>query len=124
VQYASRAKALIGRQKQIHKLRHIIAELARLVPDEQAAESNLFEEMASYGCLTRTHVVRLLAPPVADEDHAKDIDFSPGTVRTRWNAGYAETGRVLAKKPWEGEFDPLEGFILHECSGGEIVAGG
>jgi NTE family protein len=123
VQYASRAKALIARQKQIHKLRHIIAELARRLPEDQA-QNNMVHEMASYGCLTRMHVVRLLAPPLAGDDHTKDIDFSPQTVRSRWNAGYQETRQVLAQRPWEGEFDPLEGFILHEASGGEMVAEG
>jgi NTE family protein len=121
VQYASRAKALIARQKQIHKLRHIIAELARRVPEAQANDE-LVREMSSFGCLTRMHVVRLLAPPIPGDDHSKDIDFSPRTVRTRWNAGYEETRRVLAQRPWEGEFDPLEGFILHEASGGEMLA--
>ena len=32
----------------------------------------------------------------------------------RWDAGYAHTRSVLARKPWEGEFDPLAGVVLHE----------
>jgi NTE family protein len=70
------------------------------------------------------HVVRLLAPPLAGEDHAKDIDFSPSRIRARWSAGYEETRRVLARRPWEGEFDPLEGVVLHEAAGGEMIAEG
>jgi NTE family protein len=27
--------------------------------------------------------------------------------------------RVLESAPWRGEFDPLEGFVLHEAMGGE-----
>ena len=38
--------------------------------------------MAGYGCLTRMHVVRLLAPRLDDEDHTKDIDFSPAGIRS------------------------------------------
>ena len=30
-----------------------------------------------WGCVTRMHVVRLLAPQLDDEDHTKDIDFTP-----------------------------------------------
>lgn len=123
LQYASRAKTHIARQKQIHRLRHIIAELAKRLPKEER-ESNFGKELAGYGCLTQMHVVRLLAPPVMGEDHSKDIDFSPGTVRSRWDAGYAETRRVLETRPWEGEVDPLEGFILHEAAGGRMVANG
>jgi NTE family protein len=119
LQYASRAKSHIARQKQIHKLRHIIRELAMKLPPEvaQTAEAS---ELASYGCVTRMHVVRLLAPALAGEDHAKDIDFSRSGIQSRWRAGYADTKRVLAQSPWAGEFDPLEGFILHEAQAGEM----
>jgi len=119
LQYASRAKSHIARQKQIHKLRHIIRELAMKLPPEvaQTAEAS---ELASYGCVTRMHVVRLLAPALAGEDHAKDIDFSRSGISYRWRAGYADTKRVLAQSPWAGEFDPLEGFILHEAQAGEM----
>ena len=29
--------------------------------------------------------------------------------------------RTLDKAPWRGSFDPIEGFILHEASGGQMV---
>ena len=71
-------------------------------------------ELAGYGCLTRMHVVRLLAPRLDNEDHTKDVDFSPSGIRMRWEAGYADTQRAIERAPWQGEFDPLEGVILHE----------
>ena len=49
-----------------------------------------------------------------NEDHTKDIDFSPSGIRKRWEAGYANTQRAIEQAPWKGEFDPLEGVILHE----------
>jgi NTE family protein len=114
VQYSSRAVSHIRRQKQIHRLRHIIAELSARLPEAEL-KSDLVREMASYGCLTRMHIVRLLAPQLENEDHTKDIDFSRAGIRARWEAGYRETRRVLAEAPWEGEVDPLDGFYLHEC---------
>ena len=114
VQYCSRAVSQIKRQKQIHRLRHIIAELAMRLPESER-KSNLVREMAGYGCLTRMHVVRLLAPPLEGEDHTKDIDFSRKGIRCRWAAGYSDARRVLADAPWEAEVDPIEGFYLHEC---------
>ena len=72
-------------------------------------------------CLTRMHVVRLLAPPLAGEDHSKDIDFSPEGIRARWAAGYADTARVLAQAPWTHPYDPIEGFILHDASMGRMI---
>jgi len=114
IQYCSRAVSQIKRQKQIHRLRHIIAELAMRLPESER-ETNLVREMAGYGCLTRMHVVRLLAPPFEGEDHTKDIDFSRKGIGCRWTAGYSDARQVLADAPWEAEVDPIEGFYLHEC---------
>jgi NTE family protein len=74
-----------------------------------------------YACQTRMHVVRLLAPALNGEDHSKDVDFSPSSIKERWQAGYVHTSETLNQAPWRGNFDPLEGFILHEAMGGELV---
>jgi NTE family protein len=120
LQYQSRATSHIRRQRQIHKLRHIIGELARRLPDGAGSNSEM-REMAGYGCLTQMHVVRLLAPNLAGEDHLKDIDFSPEGIRARWDAGFLDTSRVLARAPWADPHDPLEGFVLHEARSGEMM---
>ncbi|MGE0223334.1 MAG: patatin-like phospholipase family protein [Acetobacteraceae bacterium] len=123
IQYSSRAVTHIARQKQIHRLRHVISELARKMPPALRQTPEV-EELAAYGCLTRMHVVRLLAPPIQGEDHTKDIDFSAAGIQARWAAGYADTQRVIRMAPWLGEFDPIEGFILHETHGGRDMVSG
>ena len=113
IQYSSRVASHIARQRQVHKLRHVVSELAKLIPDGER-KSAVVQDLVQYGCITRMHVVRLLAPRLDNENHTKDIDFSPSGIRLRWEAGYADTSRALERKPWEDEFDPLEGVILHE----------
>lgn len=120
IQYSSRAHSHIKRQRQLHKLRHIVQELALLVPDG-AIPADELAELACFGCSTYMHVVRLLAPQLDHEDHTKDVDFSPRGIRERWEAGYAHTSEMLNKAPWRAAFDPLEGFILHEAVAGKIV---
>jgi NTE family protein len=119
VQYSSRAASHIKRQRQLHRLRHIVAELSRLVPEEK--KDKRFAEMASYGCLTRMHVVRLLAPALDYEDHSKDIDFSAQGIRRRREAGFRDTMETLESAPWRNSVDDIEGFVLHEASGGRMV---
>ena len=120
VQYSSRAAAHIKRQRQLHKMRHIIAELSKMVPPEKLGDNRL-REYSSYGCLTRMHVVRLLAPALDYEDHSKDIDFSAHGIRQRREAGYRDTMATLDKAPWREPVDDIEGFVLHEASGGLMV---
>src|SRR3954468_16021097 len=120
VQYSSRSNTHIARQRQLHRLRHVIAELSSKVPASEFKD-NMLAEMRRYGCTTRMHVVRLLAPALEYEDHAKDIDFSRDGIRQRREAGYRDTMETFEQAPWRGKFNPLEGFILHEACGGEMV---
>jgi NTE family protein len=113
IQYSSRVASHIARQRQMHHMRHIIRDLARMLPDDVRKSAHA-QELASYGCHTVMHVVRLLAPQLENENHTKDVDFSPSSIRTRWEAGYTQTMHALTQAPWEGEFDPVEGVILHE----------
>jgi NTE family protein len=113
IQYSSRVASHIARQRQMHHMRHIIRDLASLLPEE-VRRTQQAQALAAFGCHTTMHVVRLLAPKLENENHTKDVDFSPSSIRMRWEAGYTTTMRALEQAPWEGEFDPQEGVILHE----------
>jgi len=113
VQYSSRIMSHIARQQQTHRLRHIINELAKRLPESER-DNPTVRELAGYGCQTRMHLVRLLAPQLDRETHTKDADFSARGIMQRWEAGHTHTKAVLRHAPWTGEFDPLSGVILHE----------
>jgi NTE family protein len=117
IQYSSRISNHVVRQRESHRLRHVISELLKYIP-EDARKNLAVKELAGYSCRTRMHVVRLLAPRLDNESHIKDIDFSPAGIRARWEAGYANTSRALAAQAWLEECDPLEGVILHEPAPG------
>ncbi len=113
IQYASRAKSHIARQKQIHHLRHIIREIAKHVP-EKTRNSAEVRELASWGCGTTMHVVRLVAPRLDGEDQTKDIDFTAAGIRARWQAGYAAARHMIQRAPWQAPIDPIEGVVIHD----------
>lgn len=112
IQYASRA-GNVEQQRKLHRLRHVIRQLTLHLSDE-AAGSPEVRELAAWGCGTTMHIVALKAPRLGGEDHTKDIDFSAQGIRQRWQAGYEDTRRFIALKPWEAEVDPIEGVAIHE----------
>jgi NTE family protein len=112
IQYASRADSHIARQKQIHRLRHVIRELAQALPAGKQADAHI-KELTAWGCSTTMHVAHLVAPRLEGEDHTKDIDFTPAGVRARREAGYADTRRMIERSPWRAPTDPIEGVIEH-----------
>ena len=112
IQFASRADSHIARQKQIHRLRHVIRELTRQLPAVKQADP-VVKELSSWGCGTTIHVAHLLAPRLEGEDHTKDIDFSPGGVKARREAGYVDTMKMVERSPWREPSDPIEGVVEH-----------
>jgi NTE family protein len=92
----------------------VISQLVQQIPSN-LRESEVVKDLADYGCVTQMHVVRLLAPRIGNENHAKDIDFSADGIRARRAAGYSAAMHALQQAPWEGNFDPIEGVILHEA---------
>jgi len=121
IQYSSRVATHIARQAQIHRLRHVIKELAAFIPEELRNSEDV-RRLTAYGCLTRMHFVRLLSPRFDNEDHTKDIDFSPSGIRQRWESGYEIAVTAIEHAPWKGDFDPMEGVFLHEPKGSAAIA--
>ncbi len=112
IQFASRADSHIAKQKQIHRLRHVIRELTRQLPAAKQADP-VVQELASWGCGTTMHVAHLLAPRLEGEDNTKDLDFSPAGVANRRKAGYANTMKMIERSPWRAPTDPIEGVVEH-----------
>ena len=113
IQYASRSRSHLARQKQIHHLRHVIRELAQKLPDAVRRRSDV-EELASWGCGTTIHVAWLMAPKLDGDDYTKDIDFTPAGIHARWRAGYEDTSRMLERAPWNAPVGPADSILIHE----------
>lgn len=116
IQYSSRAESHLERQKQIHRLRHVIRELEQHIPAAQRDAPEV-KELLNWGCGTTMQVLELDAPRFDGDDLNKDIDFSPGGIERRWKTGYEDTTRVLQRAPWREALDPLEGISVYRVPG-------
>lgn len=112
IQFSSRANSHIERQQQIHRLRHIIREMSRMMPPSVRDKAEM-KELSAWGCGTTMHVVRMLAPRLEGEDNTKDIDFTARGIRARWEAGYKDAQKAIADAPWSEPTDPREGLVIH-----------
>jgi NTE family protein len=113
IQFSSRSASHVAEQQKIHKLRHIIRELVKHVPDAKRRDPTV-AELASWGCGTTMHMVQLMAPRLPNEDQTKDIDFTSRGIEARWAAGYADTQRAIEQAPWLQAVDPRDGVVIHE----------
>ncbi|HXZ09485.1 MAG TPA: patatin-like phospholipase family protein [Paraburkholderia sp.] len=115
IQYSSRAESHLERQKQIHRLRHVIRELGHHIPEAQR-QSPEVQELLGWGCGTTMQVVELDAPAFDGDDLNRDIDFSSRGIERRWARGYEDTSRALQQAPWREALDPMEGISVFRMS--------
>lgn len=59
------------------------------------------------------HVLPMQAPALPGEDHTKDLDFTPGGIRARWDAGREFARRKISEAPWGDAVDPVMGIVVH-----------
>jgi NTE family protein len=111
--FGSRSKTHIMRQAQLHRMRRIIRELIEMLPEEQK-NSPRVKELAGWSCTTTMHLVEINARPIEGETNARDYDFSRAAVQARWEAGYADTCRMLERRPWDDPVDPATQITVYE----------
>ncbi len=113
IQFSSRVDSHVQRQAQIHRLRHIVRELVKELPDAALARPEI-AALADFGCGTVMHLVRLVAPRLPGEDHTKDMDFNSPRIQARWRAGIADARRAVAQRAWLAPVDPVQGLVVHD----------
>jgi NTE family protein len=112
IMFGSRARSQIARQAQLHHMRHIVRELVKRLPEAEKSSPDV-RELAAWGCATKMHLVEINAEAIAGETNARDFDFSQAALEARWQAGYADTQRMIAERPWDTPIDPEVGVALY-----------
>jgi NTE family protein len=115
VMFASRTKrhieAYVGKHKLQHTLRKMLAEL----PPKSRA--NIDPEMVQgLGCDSTMHLVRLSYAGRDWRLASKDINFSAGSVRWRWDQGYADASRAIEQSDWMTVVSEDTALVVHELA--------
>jgi NTE family protein len=94
IQYSSRTRAYTDHFKQLHRLRHAIARLLPLLPDELRDHRDLAPLLAAEDHSVY-NIVHLIYRAKHYEGHSKDHEFSRLSMREHWRAGYNDAIRTL-----------------------------
>ena len=110
--FGSRSRSHIARHAQLHRMRHVVRELYKMLPEERRNTPEA-KALAAYGCATVMHLLEINARPIDGESNMRDFDFSKAAIRTRWQAGYEDARGMIARRPWENPVDPLVGVAVY-----------
>jgi NTE family protein len=112
ITFTSRVDDQVARQKELRRLRQIIAYLIGMLPDDKReAFQNM--NLGEHSEKSVTHLVQLNARGPECEDPLSDIDFSRSALLQRWDQGYSDTRRMLDARPWEEPVSPFHGIAIH-----------
>jgi NTE family protein len=101
-------------------LRHVVRTLFDLLPEDKRNTPEV-QELADYGCATTMHLLEINAEPLDGETNSREYDFSPATIDARWQAGYVDTCRVIARRPWDNPIDPAVGVAVYASDANKNV---
>jgi NTE family protein len=108
IMFGSRSMGHIAAQAKLHRMRHVVRTLVDMLPEEKRNTPEV-QELADYGCATTVHLLEINAERLDRESNSREYDFSQATIDTRWQAGYADTCRVIDRRPWDNPIDPAVG---------------
>jgi NTE family protein len=112
IMFGSRSMIHIAAQAKLHRMRHVVRALVDMLPEEKRNTPEV-QELADYGCATTVHLLEINAERLDRESNSREYDFSSATIDARWQAGYADTCRMIARQPWENPIDPAVGVALY-----------
>jgi len=113
VTFASRSRHHIDDYLRVHNLQRLIRSVHKKIPYEKLNEGEL-KELESIGIDTTMHIVRLAYAGRDWHMASKDINFSKGSIKWRWDQGYGDAMRAIAHAGWIS-FVPAEtGLVVHE----------
>ncbi|CAN5848179.1 patatin-like phospholipase family protein [soil metagenome] len=113
IQYASRSKEQLLMHQKIQDMQRAIRTLSEHLPAAER-ESNEIAPLIKLGCDHTINVVHLIMKALPGDHYFKDVDFSAGTIQTRWDAGVRDCQRALKHKAWLQPLPPHAGLIIHE----------
>jgi NTE family protein len=114
--FGSRVRSHIARQAQLHRMRRVIRELVDLLPEETKNAPRV-QELAGFSCRTTMHLIEINAQGIAGESNSRDYDFSHEAIQARWQAGYADTCRMIERRPWDDPIDPAMDVTVYASDG-------
>ena len=120
IMFGSRSRSHIAAQARLHRLRHVVRTLFDLLPEDKRNTPEV-QELADYGCATTMHLLEINAEPLDGETNSREYDFSPATINARWQAGYVDTCRVIARRPWDNPIDPAVGVAVYASDANKNV---
>ena len=117
VLYASRSKMHIDDYLRMHELRSLVRVMYEQIPPELRTPEES-QALTKVGADTIMHIVRLVYAGRDWHMASKDINFSRGSIKWRWQQGYQDGLQAVKNAAWLCVVPAETGVVVHELNPG------
>lgn len=116
IQYSSRTRLITDMQRRFQHYRRLLRELLEEIPEDVRRSNPWAQHAAKLACDHRYSLIHLIYRDRARDNHFKDYQFGPLSMREHWRCGLADVRRALAKPEWLQLPTGEHGFAVHDAS--------
>jgi NTE family protein len=114
ISYANRSERGIREFEEKHNLRRAVRALYKALPEAESRDPEL-KRLAELGCRTTMEIVHLSYGGKPWETATRDADFSSLAIGERWDQGYADGLRVIARAAWLQPVPANAGVVVYDA---------
>ncbi|CAM5789920.1 patatin-like phospholipase family protein [Castellaniella caeni] len=120
IRYSSRTRFVTEEMRAHRKMQRLLREVLNQVPPEARQANAACRQAEEIACSARSNVIHLIYRDKPYEQHFRDFQFGPATMREHWATGLQDIRNTLAHPHYLAVPDNSAGFITHDVHRDEI----
>ncbi|MFT0531497.1 DUF3734 domain-containing protein [Castellaniella hirudinis] len=120
IRYSSRTRLITEEMRAHRKMQRLLRQVLDRVPAEQRDSDPACRQAAELACAARSNIIHLIYRDKAYEQHFRDFQFGPATMREHWAAGLQDIRDTLAHPRYLAMPNNATGFVTHDVHRDEI----
>ncbi|WP_417251161.1 DUF3734 domain-containing protein [Castellaniella sp.] len=120
IRYSSRTRMVTDEMRAHRKMQRLLRGVLEQVPEKAREKDAVCRQAAELACGARSNIIHLIYRDKSYEQHFRDFQFGPATMREHWASGLLDIRNTLAHPQYLAMPDNAAGFITHDIHRTEI----
>ncbi|HET8597190.1 MAG TPA: patatin-like phospholipase family protein [Castellaniella sp.] len=120
IRYSSRTRMITDEMRARRKMQRLLRQVLDQVPAKVRDSDPACREAARLASGARSNIIHLIYRNKPYEQHFRDFQFGPATMREHWASGLQDIRTTLAHPHYLAMPDNIAGFVTHDVHRSEI----
>ncbi|CAM5190833.1 NTE family protein OS=Castellaniella defragrans OX=75697 GN=HNR28_000465 PE=4 SV=1 [Castellaniella defragrans] len=120
IRYSSRTRLITEEMRSYRKMQRLLRQVLDQVPEPVREEILACKQAAQLAASPRSNIIHLIYRDKSYEQHFRDFQFGPATMREHWASGLHDFHNTLAHPSYFNMPDNDSGFVTHDVHRDEI----